>query len=258
MEMQDIVIIGAGGFGREIQWLIERINKQECAWRLLGYIDDGVEPGTIVDDLPVLGDIEYLAHYEKPLAAACAVGSAKTRRLLVEKAERNKNIYFPNLIDPAAICGERIRIGRGNLICAGNTLTVDITLGDFDIINLDCTVGHDAVLGDFVTVYPSVNISGCVRVGDETELGTGSHIIQGVPIGEHSVVGAGSVVIKEIPAWCTAVGNPAKPIKFSGGGNKRFIRSERRLSRKRDYRAGICVGYIWKCGNHKTEEWLRW
>lgn len=258
MEMQDIVIIGAGGFGREIQWLIERINKQECAWRLLGYIDDGVEPGTIVDDLPVLGDIEYLAHYEKPLAAACAVGSAKTRRLLVEKAERNKNIYFPNLIDPAAICGERIRMGRGNLICAGNTLTVDITLGNFDIINLDCTVGHDAVLGDFVTVYPSANISGCVRVGDETELGTGSHIIQGVPIGGNTVIGAGSVVIKEIPAWCTAVGNPAKPIKFSGGGYKRFIRSERRLSRKRDYRAGICVGYIWKCENHKTEEWLRW
>lgn len=223
MKIKDIVIIGAGGFGREIQWLIERINKRECVWRLLGYIDDGVEPGTIVDDLPVLGDMEYLVQYEKPLAAACAVGSAKTRKSLVRKAEQNKNICFPNLIDPAAVCSERIWMGRGNLICAGNILTVDITLGDFDIINLDCTVGHDAVLGDFVTVYPSVNISGCVRVGDETELGTGSHIIQGVPIGEHAVIGAGAVVIKEIPAWCTAVGNPAKPIKFSGGGYKGIV-----------------------------------
>ena len=56
-------------------------------------------------------------------------------------------------------------MGKGNIVCAGNILTVDITLGDFNIINLDCTVGHDAVLHSYVTVYPSVNISAVWRLG---------------------------------------------------------------------------------------------
>ena len=55
--MKNIVIIGAGGFGREVQWLLERMNEKEKQWNLLGYIDDGVAVGTIVDGLPVLGNM---------------------------------------------------------------------------------------------------------------------------------------------------------------------------------------------------------
>ena len=151
---------------------------------------------------------------KEPLAIACAVGSSKTRKKIIDKIIDNENLEFPNLIDPFVQMSERICMGKGNIICAGNILTVDIKIGDFNIINLDCTVGHDAVLNSYVTVYPSVNISGCVEAGDETELGTGSHIIQGIHIGEKTIIGAGSVVIRDMPSDCTAVGNPAKPIKF--------------------------------------------
>lgn len=212
--MKNIVIIGAGGFGREVQWLLERMNEKEKQWNLLGYIDDGVTVGTIVDDLPVLGDITYLNETKEPLAVVCAVGSSKTRKKIIDKIINNENLEFPNVIDPSVQMSERICMGKGNIVCAGNILTVDIKIGDFNIINLDCTVGHDAVLHSYVTVYPSVNISGCVEADNETELGTGSHIIQGIHIGENTIIGAGSVVIREMPANCTAVGSPAKPIKF--------------------------------------------
>ena len=79
---------------------------------------------------------------------------------------------------------------------------------------MDCTIGHDAVLEPFVTVYPSANISGMTRIGYGAELGTGMQIIQGKQIGANSIIGAGAVVVKDIPANCTAVGSPAKPIKF--------------------------------------------
>ena len=118
----------------------------------------------------------------------------------VEEKIKEIMMVIPNIIDPSVRMSERITMGKGNIVCAGNILTVDITLGDFNIINLDCTVGHDAVLHSYVTVYPSVNISGCVEVGEASELGTGSHIIQGVKIGSHAIVGAGSVVIREIPS----------------------------------------------------------
>jgi acetyltransferase-like isoleucine patch superfamily enzyme len=108
----------------------------------------------------------------------------------------------------------RINIGEGCIICAGTILTVDFKLGNHVIVNLDCTIGHDAVLKDFVTLYPSVNISGYTVLEECVEMGTGSQIIQGLKVGDGTIVGAGSVVVKELPSECTAVGSPAKPIKF--------------------------------------------
>jgi acetyltransferase-like isoleucine patch superfamily enzyme len=45
-------------------------------------------------------------------------------------------------------------------------------------------------------------------------VGTGAQIINLVEIGENTIIGAGAVVSKSLPANCTAVGIPAKPIKF--------------------------------------------
>ena len=105
-------------------------------------------------------------------------------------------------------------MGQGNIICAGSILTVDISISDFCIINLDCTLGHDIKMDSFVTIYPGGNISGCVYIGECSEIGTGAKIIQGKKIGANTVVGAGAVVTKDIPDNCTAVGCPCKPIKF--------------------------------------------
>lgn len=210
--MKKLVIIGAGGFGREVQWLIERINEREAIWELLGYVDDGVEKGTIVDGLPVLGTIKELREREESLAVVCAVGASVTRRKILEQILDNTKLEFPNLIDPSVQMSKRIDMGRGNIICAGNILTVDITMGDFNIVNLDCTVGHDVVFDSYITVYPSVNISGCVEIGEKVELGTGSQIIQGIHIVEDTIVGAGTVVVRNLAEAGTYVGVPAKKL----------------------------------------------
>lgn len=210
--MKKLVIIGAGGFGREVQWLIERINEREAIWELLGYVDDGVEKGTIVDGLPVLGTVKELREREESLAVVCAVGASVTRRKILEQILDNTKLEFPNLIDPSVQMSKRIDMGRGNIICAGNILTVDITMGDFNIVNLDCTVGHDVVFDSYITVYPSVNISGCVEIGEKVELGTGSQIIQGIHIVEDTIVGAGTVVVRNLAEAGTYVGVPAKKL----------------------------------------------
>ena len=62
--------------------------------------------------------------------------------------------------------------------------------------------------------YTSVNVSGNTLLGECVEMGTGSQIIQGQSVGDGTIVGAGAVVVKELPKECTAVGIPAKPIKF--------------------------------------------
>ena len=216
---KDLVIIGAGGFGREVKWLVERINQfsvkknQGKKWNLIGFIDDGLPEGTQVEDLAVLGGRDYLNTISSTLNAVCAIGSSRVRSQLMKELQKNKNLYFPNLIDPSVLYSASVSLGIGNIICAGSVLTVNIQIGDFCILNLDCTVGHDAFIGDYTTLYPSVNLSGCTEVEDETEIGTGSHIIQGIKIGKRTILGAGAVVVRDIPSGCTAVGNPAKVIK---------------------------------------------
>lgn len=209
-----IVIVGAGGFGREVAWLIERINAVSPSWDLIGFVDD--DPSlSAVGNHEVLGTVDWLSKYDEgPLAVAVAIGSSAVRRNVCRRLRENKSLSFPNLIDPTVILSDRVQIGSGSIICASAILTVDIVLGDFCIINLDCTVGHDARLDDYVTLYPSVNVSGATRLFECVEMGTGSQIIQMLSVGEGTIVGAGAVVAKSLPNRCTAVGVPAKPISF--------------------------------------------
>ena len=207
-----IVIIGAGGFGREVLWLIERINEKKFSWRVAGFIDDAMECNDTVNQIPVLGSLKKLEMQQEEIDVVCAIGSAKIRRNVIERLKKNSKLHFPNLIDPCVFYSHDIKMGEGNIICAGTILTTNITLGDFNILNLNCTVGHDVEIKSFVTVYPGTNISGNVRVGAESELGTGAKIIQGKQIGNQVIVGAGAVVVADLIEAGTYIGVPAKPL----------------------------------------------
>lgn len=221
--MKKILIFGAGGFGREVQWLIECINQKNPIWQIEGYLDDGVKPGTVVNGYQVLGGIDKLKEFDEETAVVCAVGSARVREKIINRIKEMGDYPFPNLIHPDVQKSDSVIFGEGNIVCAGNILTVNIEVKDFVIINLSCTVGHDAVLESFVTVYPGVNISGCTMIKKGVELGTGSKIIQGIEIDENTIVGAGAVVVRNLPSDCTAVGIPAKPVKIFGGGHRKLL-----------------------------------
>lgn len=211
--MQDIVIFGAGGFGREVQWLIERINEIESTWNIVGYIDDGVEVDTDVDGYRVLGGIEYLSAYKEKIAVVVAIANVQIRKKVVEKISNNKNLRFPNLIDSSAIISNRVEMGIGNIICSGTIVSVDSKMNNYNVIDWNCTIGHDVVIGSFITAYPSVNISGSVTISTETEIGTGTQIIQGKSITDNVIIGAGSVVVKDVKEAGTYIGIPVRKIR---------------------------------------------
>jgi sugar O-acyltransferase (sialic acid O-acetyltransferase NeuD family) len=124
-------------------------------------------------------------------------------------------VSFPTLIHPNVIIGhDFVNIGEGSIICASNIITVNINIGKFVILNLQCTVGHDTSIKDYCSFMPSVNISGEVLIEEGVYVGTGAKIINLLSIGKNSIIGSGAVVAKSLPANCTAVGIPAKPIKF--------------------------------------------
>lgn len=212
--MKNLIIFGASGFGREVAWLVERINRVSPTWNLLGFMDDDETIiGSDVNGYHVLGKSEDAVDYRDSYFV-CAIGSSKTREKIVNRLKViNPDILFGTVIDPSVEMSDYVSIGEGSIICAHSIITVNISLGSHVIINLDCTIGHDAIIEDFVTLYPSVNVSGITHIGHAVELGTGMQVIQGKKVGDYSIVGAGAVVVQDIPQKCTAVGIPAKPIK---------------------------------------------
>jgi len=137
--------------------------------------------------------------------------------LTMEKA-RTASFGFATLVHPRTEMSKWVEIGEGTVICAGNILTTNITLGKHVQINLDCTIGHDVVMGDYTTLAPGVHVSGFVQCGKRVYIGTGAVIINGtkedpITIGDDAIIGAGACVTKSIPAGQTWAGVPAKPLK---------------------------------------------
>jgi len=113
------------------------------------------------------------------------------------------------------------RIGAGSIVCANSVLSVNVRVGDHVVISNACNVSHDAIVEDFATLLHSVTVSGFSTLGSCAIIGTGSQVLECRTIGAGTIVGAGSVVVEDLPPDCTAVGAPAKAIKFHENGEQR-------------------------------------
>ncbi len=213
--IKDIVIIGAGNFGREVAQLIEDINEDKKAWNLLGYIDETAEKqNTVMNNHAVLGNLRWFEQTSsEELWAVCAVGNPKDKYGLLKKASAYP-IRFANLVHPSVKMNPFIAFGIGCIVCGNSFISVNTKIGDHVSVNPGCGIGHDTVIGDYASLYWNVTLSGNVCIGEGCEIGSKAVVIQKRTVGGWSTVGAGAVVVKDIPAYCTAVGVPAKPIKF--------------------------------------------
>jgi len=209
-----VVIIGAGGFAREVQDVIRNCNAAYGNnYQFMGFVDDFAPVGKYLNGFPVLGDFNW---FDTPQAegvlATVGVGAPEVRRKLVNRLIE-RGVDFVTLIDPSVIKSPFVFFGKGVVICPGVILTNNITLGDHVHLNLDCTVGHDAVMEDFTTTAPGAHINGNNLLKEGVYIGTGVNFNEKITVGEWAVIGSGACVVRDIPANTTAVGCPAKIIK---------------------------------------------
>ena len=211
--MRDLIIYGAGGFGRETALMIRQINAHKPTWNVIGFCDDRLRKGEIIHGLPLVGGMSELNTHAKPVAVAIAVADPTVRKGIRERI-KSTVIDFPVLIHPSAMTGdqERNRIEEGSIVTAGNIFTTDIHIKSFVIINLCCTIGHDVIIHEFCSVMPGCSLSGTVTLGPQVLVGTGASILPGLTVGEKSRVGAGAVVTQNVAPGQTVVGIPAKPV----------------------------------------------
>lgn len=213
MKKREILVYGAGGFGREVAWLIECCKTN---FELLGFIDDTYKQyERSINDVMVFGLDEAFRRFPSSKIVA-AVGDPCDREMIVTKAQ-NKNFLFERIIHPKTEMSKWIEIGDGTIICSGNILTTNIVIGKYVHINLNCTIGHNVNIGNFNTIAPGVHISGWVTTGKRVYIGTGAVIVNGkkdkpIIIEDDVVIGAGACVTKSLPSKNTYVGIPAKAI----------------------------------------------
>lgn len=207
-----LIIIGAGGFGREVAEIARRISLSSREVQLLGFVDNNKElQGKVINEVKVLGPIDYLGGFIDTYYV-CSIADPQTKvDILIEPYTYN-NIPI-NIIDPKVEIFYGCKLGKGIVIQKGTCLAVNSNIEDHVHINFNCSIGHDVHVGEYSTISPLCSISGNTTIGECCFLGSGVITFSGVKIGDNSKIGAGSVVTKDIPPNVLAIGNPAKVIK---------------------------------------------
>lgn len=217
---RDIVVVGAGGFGREALDVIEAINEHAEApiWNLLGVADDApaeVALGRLaVRGHRHIGRVRDVIEQVMPAWYAVAIGSPRAREAVVAQFEA-AGWNAATLVHPSAVIGSVSSMGEGTIVCGGAQLSTNTLLGRHVHVNPGAIVGHDTRLGDLVSVNPGAVISGEVRVDARALIGASATILQGLSVGADALVAAAACVTRSVGASTTVVGIPARAVEES-------------------------------------------
>ena len=211
--MKKVIIVGAGGCGREVmQWALDCV-KAGTAWDLLGFIDDNPDAlqGLRVNH-PILGSIKDW----QPKADEyfiCGIATPHIKRRIVSDLKA-KGAVFLTLIHPSAIVSATALVGEGVVMSPFSVFSDNTVIGDHVFINLHTAIGHDARVGDYSVISSYCDITGGVSIGKDVFLGSHAVVVPKVKVGDGAYLCAGSVVMNRVAPGAKVLGNPARPFKI--------------------------------------------
>ena len=210
--MKRLVIVGAGGFGREMFAAAREAHGYGEDFFVAGFLDDNLHALDGFSGYPqILGT---LADYKFGAddVFITAVGSISARRKIVAQIEERGGV-FATVIHSSAVIGPNVAIGVGSFIAPNVSLTADVTIGRHTCVFHNTSIGHDTIVGDFAHIYAQCSVGGSVRIASGANVYPGAVVTPRRKIGEDAVVGALSAVFADVPPRVTVLGNPAAPLR---------------------------------------------
>ena len=212
--MKNIVLYGASGFGKEVAYIIERINAVEPTYHLLGFLDDGPQyhEGMLINGYPWLGNGDWILEHKSDCVCTCTIGYPKTKGEIQRRLTK-QGVRFETIIAPDSRISSLCEIGAGSVIFGYTSISVNCKIGEGVLLNGRVSVGHDVEIGDYTTVMVGTAISGGCKIGSEAKIGGHVFIIPEKKVGDNATVTAGSVVFTNVKPGITVLGNPAKRMR---------------------------------------------
>lgn len=217
--VQPLLILGAGGLGRETAEAVDAINTLSATWRLLGFLDDAESrQGSSALGLPVLGTLDSVHEYGDVSVVVCVgrSGDTTTKARVVERLDLSRDRYA-SVVHPTARLGRSVEVGCGAILLAGVTATASVRISDHVVCMPNVVLTHDDHVKEFGTLGAGATLAGGVTIGRGAYVGSGALVREGRAVGDGAVVGMGAVVIDDVPAGEVWAGVPAARLRSTGG-----------------------------------------
>jgi len=232
--MKNLLIVGAGGFGREVlTWVLDH-SRNDIDWRFGGFLDNrsnvlegfASDPAQLPNAVPFTPELQ--ARYRRNLQVLgdplsyvpdnkdifiCALGDPEQRRKYASPL-LEKGAHFIVLVHPLASVSTHVSLGRGSIIGPFASVSPDVRIGEFVTVNSYTAIAHDVTIGEWSEIDGHCLVAGRSHIGTMVRVHGGAIITPDVEIGDGAVVGAGSVVIGKVPAGVTVFGNPARKFEW--------------------------------------------
>ena len=208
--MKNLVIIGAGSFGREVYNLALDCPEYGSFYTIKGFIDNVYDTMEYEGYPPIISKIDDYIPTEDDVFV-CAIGDVNWKRKYVQLI-LNKGGNFITLIHPLAYISKNVKIGNGCIVCCQSFISCDVNIGNYTTIQPHVIVGHDCLIGDMCQINSNTSIGGFVTIENDVTLHTSVTLLPKSKIHANAVVGAGSVVLRSVKANTTVFGNPAVPV----------------------------------------------
>ena len=212
--MKNLVIIGAGGFGREMFATAREAVGYGETFTVKGFLDGNPSALDGFSGYPEIIGTPETYQIEENDVFITALGSIAARRRCAAMIEERGG-RFISVIHRSASIGPNVTVGDGSLVAHNVVLTADIKVGRHSCVFHGTVIGHDTVLEDFTHVYSLVSVGGGVLIAEGASVFPGARIVPRVEIGAGATVGIGSAVVRSVAPRVTVFGVPAERLRIS-------------------------------------------
>lgn len=205
--MQDLVIIGAGGFGREMVEHINMINREVGpTWNFIGYVDDSsVETK---EGVKILGGLEDFLKMDRKIQYFIAIANMEVREKIADRC-KEAGFTAATIIHAGTLVAPGCEIGEGAFVGRGNVLRRNVKIGEHCIVQGGGVFCRNTQIGAYTSIMTASCVGSDVKIGKYNYFGLRCNVADGVTTADNCTFGACASVNEDAPVPGMYVGVPA-------------------------------------------------